>query len=166
MGGKPTFGNFCLVGKRAIPSGALSGSGPRRRALRSASSGEVLPTSLIGLCSCGPHFREEPLLSLTIVTAAALGLADPVRSAFAKEAAAPSPFSKPVPSPFSQALQWRLIGPFRGGRVTAVAGHADEPNVYYMGAAGGGVWKTEDAGQTWHNVSDGFLRVGTIGAIA
>ena len=98
------------------------------------------------------------LLSLTIITAAALGLADPGGSAVAHEAAASSPFS--------QALQWRLVGPFRGGRVTAVAGHADEPNVYYMGAAGGGVWKTEDAGQTWQNVSDGFLQVGTIGAIA
>src|SRR5947209_3092790 len=98
------------------------------------------------------------LLSLSIITAAALGLAEPGRSAFAIEAAASSPFS--------QALQWRLVGPFRGGRVTAVAGHAEEPNVYYMGAAGGGVWKTEDAGQTWQNVSDGFLQAGTIGAIA
>src|SRR5690242_9828749 len=98
------------------------------------------------------------LLLLSIITAAAFGSGDPARSAVANHAAASSPFS--------QALKWRLVGPFRGGRVTAVAGHADEPNVYYTSATGGGIWKTEDAGQTWQNVSDGFLQVGTIGAIA
>ena len=65
-----------------------------------------------------------------------------------------------------QALQWRLIGPFRGGRVTAVGGHPDHPQTFYMGATGGGVWKTTDAGQSWQNISDGFLKTGTIGTIA
>ena len=65
-----------------------------------------------------------------------------------------------------QALQWRLIGPFRGGRVTAVGGHPDHPQTFYMGATGGGVWKTTDAGQSWKNISDGFLKTGTIGTIA
>src|SRR5262245_48437252 len=64
------------------------------------------------------------------------------------------------------AIRWRSIGPFRGGRVTAVAGVASQPLVYYMGATGGGVWKTDDAGNTWRNVSDGQFRVGSIGAIA
>ena len=64
-----------------------------------------------------------------------------------------------------QALEWRNIGPFRGGRVTAVAGHPDQPNTYYMGATGGGVWKTANGGVTWSNVSDGFFNTGTIGAI-
>jgi photosystem II stability/assembly factor-like uncharacterized protein len=64
------------------------------------------------------------------------------------------------------ALRWRSIGPFRGGRVTAVAGVATQPLVYYMGATGGGVWKTDDAGNTWRNVSDGQFHVGSIGAIA
>src|SRR5207247_2421431 len=64
------------------------------------------------------------------------------------------------------ALHWRSIGPYRGGRVTAVAGVATRPFVYYMGATGGGVWKTEDAGVTWNNVSDGFFRTGSVGAIA
>ena len=65
-----------------------------------------------------------------------------------------------------QALEWRNIGPFRGGRVTAVAGHPDQPFVYYMGATGGGVWKTINGGVSWKNVSDGFFNTGTIGAIA
>src|SRR3979411_2732999 len=64
------------------------------------------------------------------------------------------------------ALRWRSIGPFRGGRVTAVAGIASQPLVYYMGATGGGVWKTEDAGTVWTNVSDGFFRTGSVGAVS
>ena len=64
------------------------------------------------------------------------------------------------------AMRWRSIGPYRGGRATAVAGVASQPLTYYMGATGGGVWKTEDAGTTWRNVSDGYLRMGSIGAIA
>jgi photosystem II stability/assembly factor-like uncharacterized protein len=65
-----------------------------------------------------------------------------------------------------QALRWRCIGPFRGGRVTAVAGVPGHPLVFYMGATGGGVWKTEDAGLTWKNISDGFFKTGSVGAIA
>jgi len=65
-----------------------------------------------------------------------------------------------------QAMQWRLIGPFRGGRVTAVAGVPSQPMTFYMGATGGGVWKTEDGGMTWRNISDGYFKTGSIGAIA
>src|SRR4051794_5882440 len=64
------------------------------------------------------------------------------------------------------ALRWRSIGPYRGGRVTAVAGIAGQPLVYYMGATGGGVWKTDDAGVTWRNVSDAFFKSGSVGAVA
>jgi len=64
------------------------------------------------------------------------------------------------------AVEWRLVGPYRGGRVTAVTGVADNPLLYYMGATGGGVWKTENAGTTWENISDGYFNVGTIGAVA
>jgi len=63
-------------------------------------------------------------------------------------------------------LKWRNIGPFRGGRSVAVAGVARNPMTYYMGSTGGGLWKTEDAGMTWHNISDGFFRTGSVGAIA
>src|SRR5262245_38317747 len=55
-----------------------------------------------------------------------------------------------------QGLRYRNIGPHRGGRVTAVSGHRRHPHTFYMGATGGGVWKTTDAGQNWENISDGF----------
>ncbi len=67
---------------------------------------------------------------------------------------------------FYKALRWRGIGPYRGGRVTAVAGVAGQPLVYYMGATGGGVWKTDDGGITWNPITDGFVKTGSVGAIA
>ncbi len=63
------------------------------------------------------------------------------------------------------ALKFRTLGPTRGGRVTAVAGTADAPGTFFMGATGGGVWKTTDYGTTWQNVSDGYLHTPSIGAI-
>ncbi len=65
-----------------------------------------------------------------------------------------------------RALKWRNIGPYRGGRVTAVAGVPGQPLVAYMGATGGGVWKTIDGGLTWKNISDGWFKTGSVGAIA
>jgi len=65
-----------------------------------------------------------------------------------------------------EGLEYRNIGPWRGGRVTAVTGVPGKPQLYYMGAAGGGVWKTHNAGSSWENLSDGHFKVGTIGAIA
>lgn len=65
-----------------------------------------------------------------------------------------------------QNLNWRNIGPFRGGRSVAVTGVPGNPTEYYMGSTGGGVWKTEDAGMSWQNLSDGFFRTGSVGAIA
>lgn len=64
-----------------------------------------------------------------------------------------------------RALSWREVGPYRGGRCAAVAGIPRERETYYMGATGGGVWKTDDAGRTWRNVSDGSFG-GSIGAVA
>ena len=61
-------------------------------------------------------------------------------------------------------LQFRNIGPFRGGRSAAVTGVAGQPMLYYFGAAGGGVWQTKDGGQTWTNISDGYFG-GSIGAV-
>jgi photosystem II stability/assembly factor-like uncharacterized protein len=63
-------------------------------------------------------------------------------------------------------LQYRNLGPYRGGRVTAVAGIASQPGTFYLGATGGGVWKTDDYGTTWNNVSDGFFKTPSIGAIS
>src|SRR2546423_846657 len=62
-------------------------------------------------------------------------------------------------------LHWRSIGPYRAGRVSAVAGVPSQPNVYYIGTPGGGVWKTTDAGQVWKPISD-KLPVSSIGAVA
>lgn len=69
------------------------------------------------------------------------------------------------PPTFYSGMQWRMIGPFRGGRTIAVAGIAGESNTFYFGAAGGGVWKTTNVGMTWVPVSDS-LPVASIGAIA
>ncbi len=65
-----------------------------------------------------------------------------------------------------QAFQWRNIATNRAGRVTTAVGVPGNPRVYYMGAAGGGLWKTEDAGGRWRNISDGFMNTGSIGDIA
>lgn len=62
-------------------------------------------------------------------------------------------------------LEYRSIGPFRGGRSAAVTGVPGENNLYYMGATGGGVWETRDGGANWKNISDGYFG-GSIGAVA
>ena len=62
-------------------------------------------------------------------------------------------------------LEYRFIGPYRGGRVTAVTGVPDQPFTFYMGSTGGGVWKTKDGGTSWTNISDGFFNVASIGSI-
>ena len=71
-----------------------------------------------------------------------------------------------VDEKYFEALEYRLVGPFRGGRSTAVAGDSHNPLTFYMGATGGGLWVTHNAGQSWENISDGQFKVGSIGAIA
>lgn len=73
--------------------------------------------------------------------------------------------SKFDPTPYA-GMQWRNIGPQRGGRANTIAGVVSNDKIYYAGYTGGGVWKTIDAGATWQNVSDGFFTVGSIGDIA
>ena len=63
-------------------------------------------------------------------------------------------------------LKWRNVGPFRGGRSVTSCGVVSDPQVYYMGTTGGGVWKTENAGWTWSNISDGYFKTGSVGAVA
>ncbi|RIK35781.1 MAG: glycosyl hydrolase, partial [Chloroflexi bacterium] len=63
-------------------------------------------------------------------------------------------------------MEYRCIGPHRGGRVVAVAGDPLDRNVFYFGSTGGGVWKTTDGGQSWRNVSDGYFRYASVGALA
>ena len=64
------------------------------------------------------------------------------------------------------ALKYREAGPYRGGRVTTVAGVTAAPGTFYFGATGGGVWKSEDYGARWFNISDGYFKTPSIGAIA
>ena len=89
-------------------------------------------------------------VTLTVILSGAIGV-------LASDTVSPSLLS---------ALEWRLVGPYRGGRVTSVAGVPNHPQLYYLGATGGGVWKTENSGLSWENISDDHFNVGTIGAIA
>jgi len=102
--------------------------------------------------------RAAPVtvLSLALLVGAAAPAAGQDEVAEANQAFAPRHF---------EALDYRMIGPHRAGRSTAVAGHADRPHTFYVGATGGGVWKSADDGESWTNVSDGFFEVASIGAI-
>ncbi len=100
---------------------------------------------------------RQPLL-LALVVALPLSAQRP------RAATAPTPAA--IDSSAFRALQWRNIGPFRGGRAVAIAGVTANPMIYYAGYTGGGVWKTDDAGISWKNISDGFFKTSSIGAIA
>jgi photosystem II stability/assembly factor-like uncharacterized protein len=77
----------------------------------------------------------------------------------------PTPVAESEVQPF-QPVKWRCIGPFRGGRSVCTSGVVGDSRTYYMGTTGGGVWKTVDAGHHWQNISDGFFKTGSVGAIA
>src|SRR5215469_8103639 len=83
---------------------------------------------------------------------------------FAMLAASPTWPQRIDPSLYS-GLRWRMIGPFRGGRSIAVSGIEGQPNVYYFGSVGGGVWKTTNGGLTWEPIFDN-QPIGSIGALA
>ncbi|MGH8362676.1 MAG: WD40/YVTN/BNR-like repeat-containing protein, partial [Gammaproteobacteria bacterium] len=70
------------------------------------------------------------------------------------------------PAPLTNALHWRSVGPFVGGRVIAVTGVVQQPNLYYLGAVGGGIWKSDNYGYSWENISDKYFDSNNIGAIA
>jgi photosystem II stability/assembly factor-like uncharacterized protein len=74
-------------------------------------------------------------------------------------------FAQSIDSIFNS-VKYRNIGPFRGGRSVAASGVIGDPMTYYMGNAGGGLWKTEDGGQLWKNISDGYFKTSSIGAVA
>src|SRR3954470_23891302 len=98
---------------------------------------------------------------LLLVVVAALLAADPIVT-HAQRGGAAQPTSA---GPFG-ALRWRSLGPPRGGRSIAVAGSTTRPYEYYMGATGGGLWKTTDAGVSWKPVTDGQIRFSSVGAVA
>jgi photosystem II stability/assembly factor-like uncharacterized protein len=101
-------------------------------------------------------------LLLTLCLGAAISIDRPVArsldQAYASTGSAVDPHSY-------QDLRWRNVGPTRGGRVTAIAGVRSQPCTFYMGATGGGVWKTETCGSAWTPVSDGKIDTGSIGSI-
>jgi photosystem II stability/assembly factor-like uncharacterized protein len=106
---------------------------------------------------------------LILVLAPTLGLAQtPEKRPATTVKAAAEPKAASVPSFSDQfpGLEFRNIGPFRGGRSVAVTGVRGQPLVYYFGATGGGVWKTTDGGASWKNVSDKFFKTSSIGAVA
>jgi photosystem II stability/assembly factor-like uncharacterized protein len=82
------------------------------------------------------------------------------------EIVAQPPSSDQVSAGLLAGLRWRDVGPMRGGRTYGVAGHADQPDTFYFGSVGGGVWKTENAGRTWIPIADEGIPIGSIGAIA
>ncbi|MFO8175182.1 MAG: hypothetical protein R6T96_12925, partial [Longimicrobiales bacterium] len=94
------------------------------------------------------------------------GPSSPAHAVMAADPALPSHLAPDTIDPgLFSGLKWREVGPWRGGRVTAVTGVPGNDQLYYMGATGGGLWKTENAGISWENISDGHFNVGTIGAI-
>ncbi|MBI3791195.1 MAG: glycosyl hydrolase [Gemmatimonadetes bacterium] len=100
------------------------------------------------------------VLSVMVIAAA------PARAQRGRTAPVPAPpAGLTLDSAQVRGLEWRNIGPFRGGRVTTVAGVPTDVLTYYMGATGGGVWKTEDAGISWKNISDGWFKTGSVGSI-
>ncbi|HXM50005.1 MAG TPA: hypothetical protein VN956_19345 [Pyrinomonadaceae bacterium] len=106
--------------------------------------------------SCLPSF----LIGLTI-TALCVGSINAQR----RPTSSPPDASQNRPDPL-KVLQWRSIGPFRGGRSTAVTGVASQPMVFYFGGTGGGVWKTTDGGINWEPITDGSVfGTGSVGAI-
>lgn len=99
---------------------------------------------------------------------AALWLALPLtlaaQRAVSRTTSAPSAPTSSIDTAALKGLKTRILGPFRGGRSTAVAGIPGQPHAFFMGSTGGGLWHTDDAGATWRNVSDGYFG-GAIGAV-
>ena len=105
-----------------------------------------------------------PAMAFALIVAAALPAPSHAQNSAGAQAAAP-PSAASVDPALLDGLEYRYIGPTRGGRVTAVAGHATQPNTFYFGGTGGGVFRTTDAGRSWENITDGQIPVGSIGAI-
>ncbi len=105
---------------------------------------------------------------LRALAAAALVLLPGLTDAVAQRARPAAPVAPVVPAGIDTMLltsmKYRLIGPTRAGRSTAIAGVAAQPFLFYSGSTGGGVWRTEDAGQSWQNITDKFFG-GVIGSI-
>jgi photosystem II stability/assembly factor-like uncharacterized protein len=120
-------------------------------------------------------YKSRNILSMSLVVFISLTiftLTDPVCTSAQGTSKRQAQFSEASDIPEASAalimksMQWRLIGPFRGGRSVAVAGDPTNKMTFFMGTTGGGVWKTIDGGKEWKNVSDSFFKTGSVGAIA
>ncbi|MEK9499580.1 VPS10 domain-containing protein [Gaopeijia maritima] len=101
------------------------------------------------------------LLALASTLSSGTGVQGQTR---APSTAPPAPAPAVDPALFD-GMTWRMVGPFRGGRVTAVTGIAEQPHTFFFGSTGGGVWKTDDAGHHWTPIADEALTTGAVGAI-
>ena len=113
------------------------------------------------------RFAVATVVATAVATAATLSVTAPL-VAQPRKAATPAPgaaAAAPDTAAF-RALRWRNVGPFRGGRANSAVGIPSQPLTYFVGYTGGGLWRTDDAGINWRNISDGFFRTGSIGAIA
>jgi len=102
-------------------------------------------------------------IAILLTSASLFAQKNKSKTAVVPEAAAPATTLSVNPS-LLETMSWRNVGPFRGGRSAAVTGVAGKPNLFYMGATGGGVWRTQDGGRNWENISDGFFG-GSIGSV-
>jgi photosystem II stability/assembly factor-like uncharacterized protein len=104
------------------------------------------------------------VLLILLLNLAAFGI-----SSAQKKSKSTAQASEPAPTTnvddYFKPVKWRSIGPFRGGRSVTASGVVGDPYTYYMGTTGGGLWKTNDAGVSWNNISDGFFKTGSVGAI-
>jgi photosystem II stability/assembly factor-like uncharacterized protein len=127
---------------------------------------------MIGIPERGTKRERTPGRSCRYPQPQRAGRAAAILAALALTPSAPAISQEPGPAPsplekeMARALSFRLVGPYGGGRVVAVAGVPSSPRTFYMGSAGGGVWKTTDAGASWNNVTDGFFGSASIGALA
>lgn len=113
--------------------------------------------------------RASLLLAAVLVSLSAAGSVQAQRRTGSVRPADPAHTGTIAPAydpALLQALEWRSIGPYRGGRVTAVTGVEGQPRLFYMGATGGGVWRTTDAGASWQSLADSSFGTGSVGAIA
>jgi photosystem II stability/assembly factor-like uncharacterized protein len=109
--------------------------------------------------------RAALLVAVVPISSALAQATRPQPTVFRRPNTPPAPFTGTVDAKMLSGLRYRSIGPARGGRVTTVTGVPSQPFTFYMGSTGGGVWKTVDAGQSWTNVTDGQIGVGSMGAI-
>ena len=105
-------------------------------------------------------------LALAIGIAGLLALRSGSTARAAAPPRSPAGAAPAIPARLLEGMTWRSVGPYRGGRVVAVAGVVGQPLVYYFGGTGGGIWKTTDAGHRWHPMTDGQIGTGSVGAVA